>query len=625
LLETQERTLFQEALKPPFGYQIDAIIGTTYSLDLLALLTIPLSLTIYDYQDQDGRLQLDPLKVFEAVRRHADKITLFSQAGQIQVPRRFRSVFTYIEESIVEVQAPNPDGVFHPKVWICRYKAETQPVCYKVIILSRNLTFDKSWDVMLVLDGVLKTRKNAFSLNHPLGNFVDCLPCLAVRPVSSSILERIDLIQYELRRVVFELPKPFEEIKFWPLGIPGHNHWPFAERMDRTLVVSPFLSGSFLHKIGQQGNKHILVTREESLAAIEPTDIAKFQSIYVLHDTSIPEITDTFEPLEHEEIDREQSSSNHYGLHAKLFVADNGWDAHVWMGSANATVHAFEKNVEFLVELQGKKSRCGIDKVLGRLEDKNSLLRLLREFAKDDVGIVTNENQEKLQLEKQLERVRRLIASSNFYVEVKKLKDTNEYTLILHCPGKAQLNLGNTMVRCWPISIQESFAAHHLSLTEDQQEISFGPVNDTGITSFFAFEAKLNGEICTEELRFLCNFKLIGAPADRKERVMLSIIHNRDDFLRFLLLLLADGHDVNPTIEDTFKKDSRSSVTSSAASLFPLFEVLLKSLHNHPEQLDTIAEIVSSLRKSEEGLRILPDGFLELWDQIWSVRMEGVH
>ena len=34
------------------------------------------------------------------------------------------------------------------------------------------------------------------------------------------------------------------------------------------------------------------------------------------------------------------------GLHAKLFVMDDGWHARIWTGSANATEAAFQRNVE---------------------------------------------------------------------------------------------------------------------------------------------------------------------------------------------------------------------------------------------------------------------------------------
>ena len=41
-------------------------------------------------------------------------------------------------------------------------------------------------------------------------------------------------------------------------------------------------------------------------------------------------------------------------MHAKLFVIDHGWDASIFSGSFNATVHALKHNVEFMVELYGQ-------------------------------------------------------------------------------------------------------------------------------------------------------------------------------------------------------------------------------------------------------------------------------
>jgi len=49
-----------------------------------------------------------------------------------------------------------------------------------------------------------------------------------------------------------------------------------------------------------------------------------------------------------------------------LFVFDQGWNARLWSGSANATWRAFHGNVEFLVELRGSRASCGVDKLLAR-------------------------------------------------------------------------------------------------------------------------------------------------------------------------------------------------------------------------------------------------------------------
>ena len=45
MLEPEERSLLFDALRPPLGYQLDTAVGTTYSLDLLALATVPVAFT----------------------------------------------------------------------------------------------------------------------------------------------------------------------------------------------------------------------------------------------------------------------------------------------------------------------------------------------------------------------------------------------------------------------------------------------------------------------------------------------------------------------------------------------------------------------------------------------------
>ena len=50
------------------------------------------------------------------------------------------------------VTPPTTAGVFHPKCWLLRFAPEydDEPVRYRLLVLSRNLTFDRSWDVALV-------------------------------------------------------------------------------------------------------------------------------------------------------------------------------------------------------------------------------------------------------------------------------------------------------------------------------------------------------------------------------------------------------------------------------------------------------------------------------------------
>jgi hypothetical protein len=628
MLETQERRLFLDALQPPLGYELDYIIGTTYSLDILALMTVPLSFSLVDWQDNEGRPSMNPLALLESMRRYADKMTLFCQAGMIKVPKRHRAIFTYTEDSIVEVKAPNENGVFHPKVWVTRYVSKNGPVRYKVIIQSRNLTFDRSWDMMLVLDGELTTRKNAFSKNHPIGDFIKTLPTLAVHHMSDERLEILDEIQSEIRRVQFQIPGPFDQDQwvFWPLGIEGYHRWPFSERRDRTLVVSPFISGSILQRIGEKGKNHLLVTRVEELSAISKEYKQDFEKIYVLQEASLPE------PDEH---NVEESGQNHEekqddmlepltstpeneGLHAKMYIADQGWDASVWLGSANATSHAFSKNVEFLVQLRGKKSKCGIDAFLGDSEKKGSFIQLLQEYNLEKHEI-DEEALEKEKLEKVLEAIRIKIASAKCKVYVEEIEN-KMFSLHLEIPALSWDD--GVKINCWPLSMKEQFEGVSLSKSNESQNISFGPVDTLGITSFFIFSLYIpykNEEITS---RFLCNFPIFNVPEDRKEQILHSMLKKKEQFLRYLALLLSDGG-INISDMDALLQSGRMSQSEHGGSsygAFPLFEMMMKALTRNPEQLDQIHDLIIGLKKTEEGRSLLPDEFDSIWDPIWTVR-----
>ena len=172
MLEPQERRQLLDCLRPPEGYSLDAAVGTTYTLDLLALLTAPVAFTFFDWEDESGRPTANPHALLAAIRRNADRMALFCQAGRIAIPIGHKLLYSYLEDSVFEAMPRDDRGAFHPKVWFLRYTAPDQPVRYRFLCLSRNLTFDRSWDTALVLEGTLQDRKRAYSRNRPLSDFL---------------------------------------------------------------------------------------------------------------------------------------------------------------------------------------------------------------------------------------------------------------------------------------------------------------------------------------------------------------------------------------------------------------------------------------------------------------------
>ena len=644
MLEPRDRQLLFDCLRPPPGYRFDRGVATTYSLDLLALLTLPLAFTMFDSDDEEGRPQADPHALLEALRRHASHLSMFCQAGQIKVPKLGQLLFSYLEASVFQATAPH-GGVFHPKVTVLRYvpldtqglpgdsqqNVETNAdVRYRFLCASRNLVFDRCWDTVLALDGRLVNRQRAFSRNRPLHEFVAALPKLAIRPLPSSNQTEIEQIADELLRVDFELPEGFKDLAFWPLGHAARSVWPFTGRMDRVLVISPFLADGALRRISaSSAEKSVLVSRHEALDELTAETVRSFGRTYYLSaDAEVGAAeADGIPSDDNTTTDGEIVPDELRGLHAKLIVADAGWDARLWVGSANATDAAFNINVEFLVELTGTKSQCGVDAILGsnsspadeNIAGRTRLIDLFEPYERQELA--PQRDALRKELEAACQELRQQLAAAGLDAQVTLAVDSSPdiYDLrILRAPENAISLPADASLRCWPITIADA-AAVVPNFGESQPVAQF-KVSFKAITSFFAFEVMVRRRGQKLISRFVLNLPLRGAPDDRQDRILLSLLENRRQVLRYLLMLLAE--DGATMIIRDFAPAGHGVLGESGNgfSTVPLLESLLSTLERQPNRLDQVARLVDDLRRTAEGRALLPERFDEIWEAIWEAR-----
>lgn len=621
MLQPQDRRLLMEALRPPQGMQLDYAIGTTFSLDLVALLVTPLAFTFFDWETADGQPTMDPIALLQAIRRNADRIAVFCQAGEIKVPPREQRLFAYLEDCVHEVTAPNPTGVFHPKVWVLRFTGGDAGVMYRAICASRNITFDRSWDTLLVLDGHLRDRQNAFGMNHPLGDFVKHLPHLALQQVPAPVVARIDQIQREIRRVEFDQPDEMTIVAFWPLGIPGHQRWPFATARDRFLVISPFLAPGTLEALTPTAGRGVLVSRSDSLSALAPELLARFEQVLVFD----PAVGDAEVESEITELGEGDSvvvgngptDDALRGLHAKLFVADDGWHARVWTGSANATQAAFQQNVEFLVELQGKRGQVGIDAMLGTEIVPTDLRKLMQPYTPIDRS-VDDAWQQRFDREALQARLAVVRAGLTAHVTPTAEKDTFGVTIQTGRPDA--LATSAVEVSCWPITCSEVLFAQPAAFDERAATAEFARLSIEGLTPFFAFCARISVDGKVGECRFVLKLPLSGAPANRRDHILRYVIRNQREFMAYLLMLLAvpDPAQSGGTGEQNPAPESLGWLQAWGRE--PVFESLVRCLDRSPNQLDEVARLIEDLRATEAGEALIPKGFDDIWAPIWAAR-----
>lgn len=650
MLEPADRTVLTEALRAPAGFRVDQVISTTYTLDLIALLTLPMSFTLSagDGIGESGRI--DPIALLEALRRHAGRITVFCQAGCIAAPRRGQLLFGYLEESVIEVKARRNGGVFHPKVTVIRYtpdrgaaalESDERPdpgaVRYRLLCGTRNLTFDRSWDTMLALDGeLIRDRPQVIRSNRPLSAFVQALPGLACRPLEDARAKIIEQIAEELLRVQFQVPAGFsnyaDDLVFWPIGLDGKDVWPFDGRTDRLLLISPFVDKTCLDWMKEQADVCGLVSRPEELDCLPANGLDDIKACYVLSDAAESELREdeaTQQQAESKgrektdgEIAVEASAPALRGLHAKLYVADCGWHARIWTGSANATQAAFSANVEFLVELRGKRADIGIDALLKQEaqkgpQDKRVRLRdMLVPYRPPETPQKPDDIEKRL--ERIIDQVRRQLVDARMIARCQ-ADDGQERTFQVRVESSESSGSLPAGVECAirPVSFAPDTAARFAGVRA--QIAVFKSMAFESLTSFFAITVTASEKSRKLTQEFVLKLPLVGAPADRDARLLLAMLSNRERLLRYLLMLLNDeGLDLQG--EGNGGGRGWGDWGSLGAFGLPLLEPILRTLGTDPSRLDHIERLVRDLEKTEEGRQLLPDEFVMLWTAIRSAR-----
>ena len=607
MLSPKDRSLLLEALRPPTGYRLEVAVCTTYSLDLMALLVAPLAFTFFDWEGENGEPTRDPNALLEAIRRNVDRIHLFCQAGQIAIPGAYKPLFSYLESAVHEVRPPRLGGVFHPKVWVLRYASAGAPPHYRLLCASRNLTFDRSWDTLLMLEGVAGRKLQRH--NEPLTKFLQALPQLVVQGLDGTVTSAIRELAEEIGRVEFERPPHVDELRFWPLGLPGQeDRWPFPAQADRGLVIAPFLGANTLARL-KVSAEQTLVSRVDSLSMLNDQQLAGYEGL-ALSDGA---------DLEAEDHNGEENGTDFEttlsGLHAKLFAFDVAGQGRVWTGSANATGAAFHHNVEFLVEMRGPSRRMGVEAILSPSQKGLNVLRDLLQPYVPQEGDEADPRQQAI--DQTLFALRQYVVDQGFSVTVTP-SDEDRFDLEVAPTREAAVLKAEFELQCWPLTLRQEADAR--SLDPGNMSLHYPGLSFEALTTFFAFEGRVTIEGRTGTCRFVLNLPGTGYPENRRQRLLQFLLRDRDQVMRYLLLLLAE--DGTLSVADLTGAGSQGNGWDGLGfhADIPMLESLVRALERNPEKLDQVARFVTELQSSDEGRALLPEDFELIWEPLWAAR-----
>lgn len=615
MLSPDSRQTLLDALRPPAGFHLGCAVGTTYSLDLDAALTAPASFALYAVTDLHEPRSVEPLELLDSIRRHADRFTIFFQAGQVPIPAQ-RRLFAYLEGAVVPVIAPN-GGAFHPKIWVLRFDADGAPSTFRMLCASRNLTHDRSWDTMLRLDSSDDQEMEQSIDSVGLAAMVRALPGLVVGPMNGQRQASIAALADQVEVVRWSLPPGFRAGRFLPIGIGDASSPPFPQSADRMAIVSPFLTGGLLKRLPSAAGRCVLISRPDQITGCAATIAARFGEVYTLDPDAVPSgaADQSTGEEDADQVPADDPTTPFEGLHAKLFVFDQGPNTTILTGSANATNAAFATNVEFLTELTGPRRMLGVEALLAEpSKDVQTLRSFLIPFPLADVD---GEEDAVDDIEDQLDTLRREIASMPF--EARAVPDGSDDRFLLSFTSGAAipaLPAGATW-HAWPITVTAD-SAHQIDSTrkfDEQFAVSF-----EGISAFFANELTL-GDVGT---RFVLVANLVEAPANRATRLLRILLGDAERFLRYLLMLLADDAVDQYGLSDMLDAldDNGAGQWQIAQDNVPLLEGLLRTLSRDPTRLDHIHHLISDLQADPEGESLLPPGLMEIWEPIWAVAAE---
>ena len=291
------------------------------------------------------------------------------------------------------------------------------------------------------------------------------------------------------------------------------------------------------------------------------------------------------------------------GLHAKVYIGQDGWNTTIALGSANATTAALGgRNVEVIAELIGKKSKVGdIDEIFSQ----EALGKLLEDYTPGDPPAVDNAI---LLAQQRMENAKRALAAADLRLSCN--GEGDQRRLVLKPAGPIVLT-GIETVKAWPVSFKPDLAVDVIQLRLGQ-EAALCDSSLAAITGFVAFE--LTSPPATDTFRFVLNLPVDGLPEERLAAVVQTIVANREGFLKYLLFLLADVDDdglPNEVLQALTADGSRNGY--SLESALPLLEEMTRVLSREPGRLDTIQSLIEDLLRTEQGRQMVDENFLQLW------------
>lgn len=594
MLHPQNNSLeYSTGIAPPDGFELKYAMGTTYSLDLEALLMIPIAMIYASHIEKvNGDLTYETISALSDVSK---KIDIFCQKGNIKSPKQNNPLYSFWEDSIHEVVLDNAHKSFHPKVWVLQFANKQNEQRYKLFVSSKNLTQSGNWDIAYCTEGKLTNEIQVTS--QPIVDFITYLVGLC------DIVLPKDFIS-NLAKVEFEKPDNWNSQKFHPIGIPNYENTLAKKKFDELLVISPFIDATSVKLFSKNSDSNLtLCSTQHALNEIDAQILNKAN--YQFNKT-IETIGDNEEMFDG--VDEHLLSQS---LHAKIFIGKKGETISWNFGSANATSPALEaRNIEFNVELACKLDYCSPKQILKQLipnKRKDDTDIKLFELFIPSTKVISEEDKKK---QTQLRNLVFELNNLTVYGKLEKTDNLIDYHLSIELKTIG-IEIAPFTIKLKPLSCYHEKAK---TLKPSNYEIlEFKNISLHNISQFVIWEIYHNGKVQKEFMTKM----IIDIPIEeRRGKILKTLFDTREKLFKYISFLITNDENEAININEKFKEEKNGSKTLDTNNLngLPIYEKLLIASSRMPQKLNAISKLLENLSSTnDDGTDIISEEFKVFW------------
>ena len=579
----QDRCDYGKLLAAPKGYELEYAVGTTYSLDLEALTFTAIAAGLGE--DTDSMLKDNPICLLNALRKVTDKVVLFHEAGRIKIPMADKTNHLYqlLEKMTIPIALTINSGKypsFHPKMWLICYKEnEGTKRLYRFIVMSRNLTFDRSWDVVVALEGC-SVKKN-IERSIPIAQFLRFLNKFTKR--ESHQYRIIDMLRSQVKEVEFSLEGTnFHDFTVMPMGI-GQGQYNLEEdkwlssidncsNFHEIAIMSPFISNDVIKLFNDpirgknlKSCKRTLLTRYSELSKLTKESADNFE-IFTLRDEVIDGEGEISE-------DKDITNLSKQDIHAKMMlVRKYGSLSSLYIGSMNFSHNGFYNNIEFDIRFDCPNSYLGPDSFLKDIFGDNSLNN---PFIKQTIQNRESVDNVSNVLELRLKRICRAKAEA-----VVEQQDPGRFSIKITFDE----NFIDEGLSIEPIS--------HKGSKDIEKTVIFEGIKLKELTEYYRIKAIDNEG---KQLNRILQIHTIGIPSERDKQICNDIIGDKlYDYISFIL-----SEDKIQSLLENGDNSFGEKQTRNTVVLPGIYEKMLEASLHHRERFMELRDIMNMMSEDK--------------------------